>query len=44
MNARIFHTNDYEFTQMLESLHMSESSVVSLAAFLRAKTDKLTKK
>jgi len=44
MNARIFLTNDYEFTQMLESLHMSESSVVSLAAFLRAKTDELTKK
>ena len=44
MNARIFHTNDYEFTQMQESLHMSESSVVSLAAFLRAKTDKFTKK
>ena len=44
MNARILHTNDYEFTQMLESLQMSESSVVSLAAFLRAKTDKFTKK
>ena len=40
MNTRIFHTYDYEFTQMQEPLHMSESSVVSLTAFLRAKTDK----